>query len=156
MYLCTQFLPQDDTHTIRTLPSSSLTMIHTLFVHYPVPPSGWYTHGPYTVPLRMIHTQSLFCRLPPSPDTHHSQYSPTTLILVFLLFAFHLVSTAVRSLRSCHETFWPAHSPFQTAYCCFLYTVWFPLRNLQFFINHMSVLLCSANTTPFAVTLYYV
>jgi len=149
---------------------------HTVRTVYPVPPSGWYphslsaVHGPYSVPsssLRMIPTPSPSITRHPSVSDH-SQYSPTTLILVVLLFLFHLVSTTVLSLRSCHETFWPADQP--TAHSRLLTAVvltvfGFPyvtcnsslLRILLSFCllsGHMSALLHSANTTPFALPLY--
>jgi hypothetical protein len=52
-----------------------------------------------------------FCLLTPF-DFRHSPYTLTTLILVFLLFFFHLVSTEILPLRSYRRTFLPDNQGF--------------------------------------------
>ena len=57
----------------------------------------------------------------------HSQYSQTTLILVFLLF-FFLDGPIIRHSYQMASQFW-----FSYLYCC--YNTWFSVRNLQFIIS---------------------
>jgi hypothetical protein len=64
----------------------------------------------------------------------HSQYSLATLILVFLVSFFRLVSSEILSLRSHSQTFLLDGPPILVVlvYCC--YNVWFPTHSLQLII----------------------
>jgi hypothetical protein len=103
-----------------------------------------YGYGPYSLNSlcfsmtahRGLSSAFLFYLFTPI-DFRHSSYSPTTLILVFLLFFFHLVSPEILSLRSYHRTFLPDDQHFLVFIKLFLllqYLAFF-LHNLQFVIS---------------------
>jgi hypothetical protein len=80
----------------------------------------------------------------------HSQYSLATLILVFLVFFFRLVSPEILSLWSHRQTFLLNGQPILVflIYCC--YNVWFPIHSL-----YLIIILDSPSILIFIWSIYF-